>query len=62
MQLLIFLYNMYESGVQYSGIRTARSAFSGFLSLCSEVQIDIGKSVLIKKDMRGVCFAQIWLV
>ena len=30
-----FLYDLYKSGVQYSGIGTARSALSGFLSLCS---------------------------
>lgn len=45
---------MYKSGVQYSGIGTARSALSGFLSLCSEGRIDIGNSVLVKKFMRGV--------
>ena len=33
-----FLYDLYKSGVQYSGIGTARSALSGFLSLCSEGQ------------------------
>ena len=33
---------------------TARSALSGFLSLCSEGQVDIGNSVLVKKFMRGV--------
>ena len=30
-----FLYDLYKSGVQYSGIETTRSALSGFLSLCS---------------------------
>ena len=30
-----FLYDLYNSGVQYSGIGTARSALSGFLSLRS---------------------------
>ena len=48
-----FLYDLYKSGVQYSGIGTARSALSGFLSLCSEGQVDIGNSVLVKKFMRG---------
>ena len=48
------LYDLYKSGVQYSGIGTARSALSGFLSLCSEGQYDTGKSVLVKKFMRGV--------
>ena len=46
--------DLYKSGVQYSGIGTARSALSGFLSLCSEGQVDIGNSVLVKKFMRGV--------
>ena len=49
-----FLYDLYKSGVQYSGIGTARSALSGFLTLCSEGQVDIGNSVLVKKFMRGV--------
>ena len=41
-----FLYDLYKSGgVQYIGIGTARSALSGFLSLCSEGQVDIGNSV-----------------
>ena len=48
------LYDLYKSGVQYSGIKTARSALSRFLSLCSEGQVDIGNSVLVKKFMRGV--------
>ena len=48
------LYDLYKSGVQYSGIGTARSALSGFLSLCSEGQVDIGNSVIVKKIMRGV--------
>ena len=49
-----FLHDLYKSGIQYSGIQTARSALSGFLSLCSESQVDIGNSVLVKKFMRGV--------
>ena len=49
-----FFYDLYKSGVQNSGIGTARSALSGFLSFCSEGQIDIGNSVFVKKFMRGV--------
>ena len=45
---------LYKSGVQHSGIGTARCALSGFLSLCSKGQVDIGNSVLVKKLMRGV--------
>ena len=52
--IIDFLYDLYKSGVQYSGIGTARSALSGFLSLCSEGRIDVGNSVLVKKFMRGV--------
>ena len=49
-----FLHDLYKSGVQYSGIGTDRSALSGFLRLCSEGQVDIGNSVLVKRFMRGV--------
>ena len=52
--LIEFLHDPYELGVQYSGIRTARSDLSGFFSLCSEGQIDIGNSVLVRKFMKGV--------
>ena len=49
-----FLYDLYKSEVQYCGIGTARSALSGFLSLCSEGQLDFGNNVLVKNCMRGV--------
>ena len=49
-----FLYDLYKSGVQYSGIGTRRSALNRFLSFCSEGQIEIGNSVFVKKCMRGV--------
>ena len=45
---------MHKSVVQHSGIGTARCALSGFLSMCSMGQVDIGNSVLVKKLMRGV--------
>ena len=48
-----FLYDVYKSGIQYSGIGTARSAVSGFLSICSGGSINIGNNVLVKKFMRG---------
>ena len=49
-----FLYDLYKSGIQYSWVGTARSALSGFLSICSGGSIKIGNSVLVKKFMRGV--------
>ena len=52
--IIEFLYDLYKSGIQYSGIGTASSALSVFLSLCSEGRIDIKNSVLVKKFMRGV--------
>ena len=48
------MYDLYKSGLQYSGIGTAKFVFIGILSLCSEGQIDIGNSVLVKKSMRGI--------
>ena len=48
------LYDLYKSGIQYSGIGTAKSALSGLLSICSGGSINIGNSVLVKKLMRGV--------
>ena len=49
-----FLDDLYKSGVQYSGIETARSALSGYSSLCSDGQLDISNSVLVMEFMRGV--------
>ena len=48
-----FLYDLYKSGVHYSGFGTAKSVLSGFLSLYSEGQIGISNSVFVKKLMRG---------
>ncbi|MEW8548281.1 MAG: tyrosine-type recombinase/integrase, partial [Candidatus Thiodiazotropha sp.] len=49
-----FLYSLYDKGVKYSGIGTARSAISSFVNICSGGKIDIGNSVLVKKFMKGV--------
>ena len=40
-----FFYDLYKSRDHFSGIGTAKSDLSGFLSLCSGVQIDLGNSV-----------------
>lgn len=49
-----FLSELYEQGIRYSGIGTARSALSNFLKICSQNSMDIGNNYLVKKFMKGV--------
>ena len=50
--VLAFLTELFDSGLGYSSINTARSAISSLVKLSSNV--DLGHNVLIKRFLRGV--------
>lgn len=50
--MLKFLMNLFENGLGYSAINTAKSAVSSFIYLVSKVQL--GKDILVKQFMKGV--------
>lgn len=50
--ILDFLATLFNSGIGYSGINTARSALSSFLMLNG--QVSVGNNTLVKRFMRGI--------
>ena len=50
-EVIEFLYDLYKSGVQYSGIGTAISALSGFYVCNLRVKLTL---VIVKKFIRRV--------
>ena len=53
-EVINFLSELYDKGIGYSGIGTARSALSIFISVCSRKSMDISNNFFIKKFMKGV--------
>ena len=53
-EVINFLSELYDKGIGYSGIGTARSALSVFISVCSKQSMDIGNNFFVKKFMKGV--------
>ena len=52
--ILSFLTELYESGLGYSALNTAKSAVSGFLSTANPSCVQFGSHVLIKRFMKGI--------
>jgi hypothetical protein len=50
--VLEFLARLFHSGIGYSGLNTARSALSTFISI--DGVVSLGKHVLVKRFMRGI--------
>lgn len=50
--VLKFLFNLFENGLGYSALNTAKSAVSSFVYLITNVQI--GKHVQVKQFMKGI--------
>lgn len=53
-EVLEFLTFLYESGIGYSGINTARSALSSVVTLVDAVHYPVGQHPLIKRFLKGV--------
>ncbi|MES9879302.1 MAG: tyrosine-type recombinase/integrase [Sedimenticola sp.] len=52
--IINFLTHLFDSGIGYSGINTARSALSNFIGICSDNTLEFSNNPLISKFMRGV--------
>lgn len=53
-QIIEFFTSLFDAGLKYSAIGTARSALSTFISVCSNKAIDLGNDPLVKRFMKGV--------
>ena len=53
-EMINVLADLYDNGIGYSGIGTARSALSVFISVCAKKSMDISNNFFVKKFMKGV--------
>ena len=51
-EVLLFLTQLFENGVKYSGVNTARSALSSLLEITSNIQI--GTHFLVKRLLKAI--------
>ncbi|XP_061170177.1 uncharacterized protein LOC133179433 [Saccostrea echinata] len=52
--VLIFLTELYETGIGYSAINTAKSALSNVVSLSGNDSVQLGNHALVKRFMKGI--------
>ena len=53
-EMINVLADLYDNGIGYSGIGTARSALSVFISVCAKKSMDISNNFFVKKFMKWV--------
>ena len=53
-EIIEFLTYLFNSGLKYSVIGTARSALSMFICICSKKSVNLGEDPFIKRFMKGI--------
>ena len=53
-EIIEFLTYLFDSGLKYSAIGTARSALSMFICICSKKSVNLGEDPFIKRFMKGI--------